>query len=174
MFVQRLKDFNDYTPEGEPVLDSFAEVQQRWHAWRRRYDLFLRQEPRRILSLASDPQPEPDLESFHQFSRIDEGLWAWHFTLRDGSGGEIASVNRAFRGFGREIFTDTGRYTVRFSPQPVEPSEHSTRPSIVRNLGLEERALVLATAVNIDFDYFSRHSDGHGLGMPMFFGGSSE
>lgn len=41
MYVQRLLDYNKYTPEGEPVLDSFAEVQQRWHLWRRRYDLFL-------------------------------------------------------------------------------------------------------------------------------------
>lgn len=42
MFVQRLHEHNPYTPEGEPVLDTFAEVQQRWHLWRRKYDLFLR------------------------------------------------------------------------------------------------------------------------------------
>ena len=42
MYVQRLKDWHDYTPTGEPVLDTFAEAQQRWHLWRRRYDLFLR------------------------------------------------------------------------------------------------------------------------------------
>ena len=38
MFVQRPRDI----PEGELVLDTFAEVQQEWHPWRRRYDLFLR------------------------------------------------------------------------------------------------------------------------------------
>jgi hypothetical protein len=42
MFVQRLKEFSEYTPDGEPVLDTFAEAQQIWHIWRRRYDLFLR------------------------------------------------------------------------------------------------------------------------------------
>ena len=42
MYVQRLKDYNTYTAEGEPVLDTFGEVQQLWHPWRRRYDLFLR------------------------------------------------------------------------------------------------------------------------------------
>jgi hypothetical protein len=42
MFVQHLKNYEDYTPEGEPLLDTFAEVQQRWHLWRRRYDLFLK------------------------------------------------------------------------------------------------------------------------------------
>lgn len=42
MYVQRLKDFSEYTPGGEPVLDTFAEVQQVWHPWRRRYNLFIR------------------------------------------------------------------------------------------------------------------------------------
>ena len=41
MYVQRLKDWHEYAPTGEPVLDTFAEAQQRWHLWRRRYDLFL-------------------------------------------------------------------------------------------------------------------------------------
>jgi hypothetical protein len=104
MFVQRLKDFSDRTPaEDEPVLDTFAEVQQRWHLWRRRYDLFIRHGPRRILSLASDPQPEPEPESYHQFARIDDGFLAWDFTLRDVHGKEMARVSRAFRGFGREV-----------------------------------------------------------------------
>jgi hypothetical protein len=42
MFVQRLNNFSEYTSSGEPVLDTFAEVQQVWHPWRRRYNLFLR------------------------------------------------------------------------------------------------------------------------------------
>ena len=42
MYVQSLKDWREYASTGEPVLDTFAEAQQRWHLWRRRYDLFLR------------------------------------------------------------------------------------------------------------------------------------
>lgn len=42
MFVSSLKDFHEYAEDGQPVLDTFSEVQQRWHPWRRRYDLFLR------------------------------------------------------------------------------------------------------------------------------------
>lgn len=107
MFVQRLKDLSDRTPkEGEPVLDTFAEVQQRWHLWRRRYDLFVRQGPNRILSLVSDPQPEPEIESYQQMAKIDEPFLAWDFTLRDARGKEMASVSRAFRGFGREVRTE--------------------------------------------------------------------
>lgn len=167
MFVQRLKDLREYTPEGEPVLDTFAEVQQEWHLWRRRYHLFLRDQPKRILSTISEPQPEPPTDSFTQFTKIDEGLLAWHFNMLDARGIPIASVNRAFRGFGREIFTDTGQYVVTFDStrRDVSDSDQTSQPTVVRNLTLDERALVLAAAVNIDYDYFSRHSDGHGLGF---------
>jgi hypothetical protein len=104
MFVQRLKDLSDRTPvEDEPVLDTFAEVQQRWHLWRRRYDLFIRRGPKRILSLVSDPQPEPETESYHQIAKIDEPFLAWDFTLKDAHGRDIAGVSRAFRGIGREV-----------------------------------------------------------------------
>ncbi|KAI0050899.1 Scramblase-domain-containing protein [Auriscalpium vulgare] len=178
MYVQRIKDLHEYTPEGEPVLDTFAEVQQRWHLWRRRYDLFLRETSRRILSTLDEPQPEPDTEHFSQFARTDEGLWAWHFTMRGRSGEEIASVNRAFRGFGREIFTDTGKFFWPKLPEATPPNPDDatpSKPTVIRNLTLEERALVLAMAVNIDFDYFSRHSEGgHGIGLPFFGFGSEE
>ncbi|KAI0831471.1 Scramblase-domain-containing protein [Trametes gibbosa] len=163
MYVQRLKDFNAYTPEGEPVLDTFAEVQQRWHLWRRRYDLFLRDTPHRILSTLNEPQPEPEPELFHQFAKIDGGFLSWHFNLSDAQGQAIASVNRAFRGFGREIFTDTGQYFVNFDGAAVNADNGPLeKPYLIRNLSVEERALILATAVNIDFDYFSRHSGAGG------------
>ncbi|KAF7793094.1 hypothetical protein EIP86_004201 [Pleurotus ostreatoroseus] len=173
MYVQRLKDYKEYDDSGEPVLDTFAEVQQRWHLWRRRYDLFLRDEPYqdRILSTAAEVQPEPpvETESFRQFAKIDQGFLAWHFTLLDARGEEIASVDRTFRGIGREVFTDTGRYYIRFGPRPRDPTDETPqRPTVLRNLTLEERCLVLAMAVNIDFDYFSRHSGGGGWGPLLF------
>ncbi|KAG6874269.1 hypothetical protein C0995_001494 [Termitomyces sp. Mi166 len=103
MYVQRLKEFSNYTADGEPVLDTFAEVQQIWHPWRRRYDLFLREGQRRILSTASEPQPEPETSIFTQFAKVDMGLLSWHFRLFDGRSDEIAYIDRAFRGFGREV-----------------------------------------------------------------------
>lgn len=42
MHVQRLKDQSEYIHDAEPFLETFGEVQQIWHPWRRRYDLFLR------------------------------------------------------------------------------------------------------------------------------------
>jgi len=174
MYVQSLKDWHEYASTGEPVLDTFAEAQQRWHLWRRRYDLFLRATPKAIQSSASEPQPEPEPDRFTQFAKIDEGFWAWHFTLRGAHGEELASISRAFRGFGREIFTDTGQYSVNFTPLPPSPEDNTPRdPTAIRELSLQERALVLAMAVNVDFDYFSRHSEGGpGMGFWHFSWGS--
>ena len=39
---------------------------------------------------------------------------------------------------------------------------------MVRPLSVDERTLILATAVSIDFDYFSQHSHGSGL-LPFGF-----
>ena len=44
MFVQRLKNCEEDTMRDDPLLETFSEVQQRWHLWRRRYDLFLEYE----------------------------------------------------------------------------------------------------------------------------------
>ncbi|KAG6819536.1 hypothetical protein H0H93_010922 [Arthromyces matolae] len=146
MYVQRLKDLSSYTAGGEPVLDTFAEVQQIWHLWRRRYDLFLRQ-GQRILSVASEAQPEPDTTTFTQFAEVDMGFLSWDFRLFDGRGDEIAYISRAFRGFGREIFTDTGRYSVTFGPGPQEGSKPDGAAPILnssyRHFTLDERAVSL-------------------------------
>ncbi|TFK29807.1 Scramblase-domain-containing protein [Coprinopsis marcescibilis] len=174
MFVQRLDNYDHYTPDDEPVLDTFAEVQQKWHPWRRQYDLFLREPHRRILTLASEPQPEPEPTgpTFHQFTKIDSGFLAWRFPMYNAYGQEIAVIDRAFRGFGREIFTDTGRYLVKFKPEAGDVHEQDSTSGMVRPsqralppLSLDQRALCLATAVNIDFDYFSRHSHIGGGGL---------
>ncbi|KAG5349793.1 hypothetical protein C0989_001864, partial [Termitomyces sp. Mn162] len=128
MYVQRLKEFSSYTPDGEPVLDTFAEVQQTKFS----------EGYRRILSTASEPQPEPETTIFTQFAKVDMGFLSWHFRLSDGRGDEVAYIDRAFRGFGREIFTDTGRYSVTFGPGPKEGSD--IRPNVSRDLTLDERA----------------------------------
>ncbi|KAG2020442.1 hypothetical protein CC2G_005783 [Coprinopsis cinerea AmutBmut pab1-1] len=177
MYVQRLDNYDHYTSNEEPVLDTFAEVQQIWHPWRRQYDLFLRENPKRILSLASDPQPEPEPSGqvFQQFAKVDSGFLAWRFPILDAHGQEMAVIDRAFRGFGREIFTDTGRYLVQFGAgdQPIEwDNQQILLPRRARsNLTLDQRALCLALAVNIDFDYFSRHSRIGGGGF-FHIGGS--
>ncbi|KAI6019746.1 Scramblase-domain-containing protein [Pisolithus orientalis] len=163
MFVQRSPPSDLSPPSGQPVLDIFAEVQQEWHLWRRRYNLFLKTKPLRVLTPISstDSEPESPGEQFNQFARIDEGLLAWNFVLRNSDGDGMATIQRAFRGFGREIFTDTGQYAVSFNAP--EEQELSIRGELIRaprrsrgrDLTLDERAVL-----NIDYDYFSRHSEG--------------
>jgi hypothetical protein len=106
-----------------------------------------------------------------QFARVDEPFLSWDFSLKSEDKRLIGSVNRNFGGFAREIFTDTGVYALRMdSAGSAEPSEP------VSGMTLDQRAIMLATAVSIDFDYFSRHSSS-GVGgmwplwMPWFGGG---
>lgn len=168
MYVQRLQDYESYSSEGEPVLDTFAEVQQVWHPWRRRYDLFLQEKTNRVLSLASDPQPEPPLTTFQQIARVDSGLLAWRFPILDQEEKVMAVIDRKWGGIGREVFTDTGRYSILFNPNLDEEVRTLGTASPQRAVALDSRALLLALAVNIDFDYFSRHSHS-GFGGGGFF-----
>jgi hypothetical protein len=36
-------------------------------------------------------------------AKVDAGFFAWHFRLLDENGNQIASIDRAFRGIGREV-----------------------------------------------------------------------
>ncbi|KAI8084487.1 Scramblase-domain-containing protein [Halteromyces radiatus] len=141
-----------------------GEVQQRWHLLRRKYDLFIGYSIRCLYIYMC---------SFFffnirntQFATIDTPFLGWDFDLRDEQGTAIANVSRNFVGFAREIFTDSGQYVLR-----MDAMEGS------HGLTLDQRSVMLACAISIDFDYFSRHSS-HGSGgffpMPFFGGGGYE
>ncbi|KAG4305532.1 hypothetical protein PORY_001088 [Pneumocystis oryctolagi] len=155
-----------------------GEVHQQWHAWRRKYNLFLRRG-----------------DVFSQFAYIDEPLFSWDFSLIDQNGQLIGSVNRNFMGLLREMFTDTGSYVLRMDSVFPQTDNLSTRSgqlvdtnekkdivsSSKGGLTLDERAVILATAISIDFDYFSKLSKGGtGIGsflplwFPVFGGGTSD
>eukprot|EP01113_Clastostelium_recurvatum_P037294 TRINITY_DN5432_c0_g2_i2.p1 TRINITY_DN5432_c0_g2~~TRINITY_DN5432_c0_g2_i2.p1 ORF type:complete len:437 (-),score=163.23 TRINITY_DN5432_c0_g2_i2:124-1434(-) len=89
-----------------------------------------------------------------QIAEIDMPMLSWDFVLKDEEGGPLASVNKDWTNLTKELFTDASQYVVR-----MDALQDSTRP-----LTLDERAIVLATAITIDFDYFSRHS-GSGVGI---------
>ncbi|KAF5330868.1 hypothetical protein D9619_005864 [Psilocybe cf. subviscida] len=175
MFVQRLKDHSQSPFDPEPVLETFGEVQQIWHLWRRRYDLFLREYlPVDVADDISDvPAQSKNKSTYYQIAKVDAGLLAWNFKVLDEHAEEIASVGRAFRGFGREIFTDTGRYSVNFESSGVQSALPNTPDDVIeslprpitKELDIDARALLLGLAVNIDFDYFSRHSSATGGGL---------
>ncbi|KAJ4001486.1 Scramblase-domain-containing protein [Lentinula boryana] len=183
MYVQRPHTGQEVAEGSPAVLDTFSEVQQIWHPFRRRYDLFLRDSPKRILSLASDPQPEPELDTntFNQVAQVDAPFLAWDFSIVDAAARELAFISRSFRGFGREIFTDTGQYLIHFGPRPeVDATGNLQYRTEALSLNLEQRAVInprfgrcasqynprlmqailILLQVNVDFDYFSRHSSG--------------
>ncbi|KAK9475227.1 Scramblase-domain-containing protein [Dipodascopsis tothii] len=125
-----------------------GEAQQSWHLWRRRYNLFLREEV---------------TDSFDQFAAIDEPFLAFDFNIRDEESKSLGSVNRNWVGLGRELFTDTGVYILQLEPSKVDELTGETVPvQTAKRMSYDERAVVLGAAISIDFDYFSRKSRGGG------------
>ncbi|XLR18008.1 hypothetical protein S83_045920, partial [Arachis hypogaea] len=124
-------------------------VHQRWHLWRRIYDLYLGNK---------------------QFAVVENpGLWNWTFTLKDINGEVLAQIDRDWRGFGFELLTDAGQYVIRFGIS--DPDLKIGRASkmeeleVIRPLTLAERAVAVALAISLDNDFFSRHG---GWGLPFF------
>ncbi|XP_051121207.1 altered inheritance rate of mitochondria protein 25 [Andrographis paniculata] len=121
-------------------------VHRRWHLWRRIYDLYLGNK---------------------QFAVVENpGLWNWTFTLKDIDGNVLAEIDRDWRGFGFEIFTDAGQYVIRFgsADSGVGPAPGVQELEVTRSLTLSERAVAVALAISLDNDYFSRHG---GWGFPF-------
>lgn len=168
-----------------------GEAQQQWAPLRRKYNLFTyHQSPNPATNMGTQSFP---LESsslskvqqtqlaensnqgqgnFNQFAYVDEPFLSWDFSLLSAENRLIGSVNRNFAGFGRELFTDTGVYALRMDSAGagLEASPH--QPNTPTGMTLDQRAVMLATAVSIDFDYFSRHSGAGGFGfMPLWFPG---
>lgn len=119
---------------------------------------------------------------YNQFAYVDEPFLSWDFSLRSANSQLIGSVNRNWGGLGRELFTDTGVYALRMDaaglvqPPQLPGSDTGQKDLVAYNeqspgMTLDQRAVMLATAVSIDFDYFSRHSGaGGGMGwMPLWF-----
>lgn len=147
----------------QPQLQEVVgEAQQVWHPWRRRYDLFLNRQG-----------------EYEQFATIDEPFLSWDFTALDKGQQLVGSINRDFKGFGREIFTDTGCYVLRLDAASSETthSKQMVAGSRPEGMTLDERAMLLATAVSVDVDYFSRHSHAGRGGMfdmlPLWIPGMS-
>lgn len=139
-------------------------------------------------STALEPiSPEAEAERsrpgiLSQFAYVNEPFLSWDFTLMSADNRVIGSVNRNFAGLAREVFTDTGVYALRMDSESLatEPNHLISRtaqrgletPHRATGMTLDQRAVMLATAVSVDFDYFSRHShSGGGWFFPWFYMG---
>ncbi|PSK36746.1 hypothetical protein B9Z65_1929 [Elsinoe australis] len=154
-----------------------GEAQQEWAPLRRKYNLFTYQPTSPSTTGSSTTITS---SSMTQFARIDSPFLSWDFSLQSASGVPIGSVNRNFSNLAREIFTDTGVYALRMDSvaSPVTQQSETTSSEITspdakavevigEPLTLDQRAAMLATAVSIDFDYFSRHSGATIGGFPI-------
>ena len=177
-----------------------GEVAQQWAPLRRKYNLFLNR-PAQPADEGAPQLTSGDLplststalqtvDSTHrtvnmaQWAYCDEPFLSWDFSLRSEDNRLLGSVNRNFAGWGREIFTDTGVYALRMDSASLfeEPrhliSQTGQEEKSPVGMTLDQRAVMLATAVSIDFDYFSRKSGSGGIfPMPMWIpwgGGAAE
>ncbi|KAL4974392.1 Scramblase-domain-containing protein [Aspergillus desertorum] len=170
-----------------------GEAQQQWAPLRRKYNLFTynhspnpatnmgtRQIPLAQTGLSDAQQTQlthaseggQDYGEYNQFAYVDEPFLSWDFSLRSADSRLIGSVNRDFVGFARELFTDTGVYALRMDSAALRPSAELDKHTSITGMTLDQRAVMLATAVSIDFDYFSRHSGSGGFGFfPLWFPG---
>lgn len=177
-----------------------GEAQQQWAPLRRKYNLFAHRQSQDSGATSSAPQLPPanqplsnsqqldmtpynNESRFDQFAYVDEPFLSWDFSLLSNEGSLIGSVNRNFAGIGREIFTDTGVYALRMdsvglAQEPTHLISQTGQQSVGfqnpndSGMSLDQRAVMLATAVSVDFDYFSRKSGSGGMGfMPLWFPG---
>ncbi|KAL4747579.1 Scramblase-domain-containing protein [Aspergillus terricola var. indicus] len=178
---------------GLDQLRVIGEAQQQWAPLRRKYNLFTyhhspnsatdmgtQQIPIAQTGLSNAQQTQlthalggnRDFGEYNQFAYVDEPFLSWDFSLRSADSRLIGSVNRDFVGFAREIFTDTGVYALRMDSAVHKSPDELDQSASITGMTLDQRAVMLATAVSIDFDYFSRHSGSGGLGFfPMWFPG---
>ena len=172
-------------------MRTIGEAQQQWAPLRRKYNLFafrdFSQNDTIHQQFPTSKETQTDLRNpqstgtYDQFAYVDERFLSWDFSLFSSSDKLIGSVNRNFAGFGREIFTDTGVYALRMDAAGLaeEPthiiSKTGASETIYGHSGgmsLDQRAVMLATAVSIDFDYFSRQRSGAFGGIfPFWMGG---
>jgi hypothetical protein len=169
-------------------------AEQEWGLLRRKYNLYLARvldaTPAGTPQITSGDLPLSNSTALEviegdkrepgmmQFARVDEPFLSWDFSLMSEDGRRIGSVNRNFAGFARELFTDTGVYALRMDAAGLSVGDSQTGTQNIEQavsyndshpgMTLDQRAVMLATAVSIDFDYFSRHSNSHG-GFPMLW-----
>ena len=169
-------------------MQVIGEAQQQWAPLRRKYNLFAVKEPAsprdQLLTENLGGDLSLPVENYSQFAMVDEPFLSWDFSLQSADSRLIGSVNRNFSGFAREIFTDTGVYALRMDaaglaeePRHLISRSGESSPSACNTpsagMTLDQRAVMLATAVSIDFDYFSRHGGAGGMGFfPIWFPGA--
>lgn len=83
------------------------------------------------------------------FAEIRSGFWKpWTFPVTTLQGRPLAMIRKHWSGFFREAWTEADRFTLQLAEAPLE---------------MEQRAVLLATALSIDMDYFESGNRGGAL-----------
>lgn len=84
----------------------------------------------------------------NRFATINSSFFKFFtFKICDDSGREIGMISKKWGGFVKEIFTDADKFGVEFSI----------------NMEDQKKAVILANAISIDFDFFEDNSNGGGI-----------
>ena len=90
-----------------------------------------------------------------KISSLKSPFWRiWTFPIKDGVGRSAGKITKKWSGLLKEAFTDADTFAVDFEDYPWNK---------------EQKPLLLATAISIDFDYFEENS-GNGGGIFDIFG----
>ena len=174
--------FNTINPRPLSSMRMIGEIHQQWALSRRKYNLFLRQssfDSRQKPKIASEPYAGSDKGTMSQFAYVDSPFLSMDFALQTPSNRLLGSVNRKFAGIERQNSTNIGVYALRMDSATPPEKERGAQGIVGKPSGmtLDQRAVMLAAAVSIDFDYFSRTSSFSGdMTIPMWlpFGGAEE
>ena len=83
------------------------------------------------------------------FARIETPIWRlWTFPLFRGDGQRVGEISKKWSGLLREAFSDADTFQVNFGAAAF---------------GEVERAVILAAAISIDFDFFEDNQPKRGL-----------
>lgn len=125
-----------------------------------------------------ETKQESKTSALTQFASINEHSKSWDFSLSSTDGQEIGSINRRFRGFAQQHFTHTGSYVFHMDSVGLKrdlqendltaergKSDQANVEVLLgkefkKGLTLDQRAVMLASAVTINFDYLSGYRSG--------------
>jgi hypothetical protein len=119
-----------------------GESVEKFHVLKRQYRLFQAENP----------------SSFQQFGYINAPSFSHDFSIADEEGSTIGAVDRNWSGLAREMFTDTNVYILRMDPWAFQ-SVKQYYSEVQGAMTLDQRAVLLANTISIDFDYFSKNED---------------
>jgi len=146
-FIQSTIEIAD--PSGEVV----GEVYQRWHLFRRNYDLYMDK---------------------MQFGEIKGNFLAWEFEVTDENSRTLALIDRNFSGFGVELFTDAGKYVIHYGGPPAASASASAASALsAQGRGSQQQSLggSFGSSTDVGTPKFFDQRIGGGQGQSMRVGG---